>query len=177
MKARRRFRRGHPGGEPEDFLVEILDATRAAVKTPEAELSADVARLPDGRTSVILPSGRQVTGRASLRSEGRAETWVGARRLAIRLSDPLRELAGEGSRVNAAAAEIRAQIPGRVVDVRVSAGDLVSPGTTLLVLEAMKMQNEIRAESDARVVTVECAAGQAVDTGAILVRLEPHPPE
>ena len=177
MKARRRFRRGGPGGEPEDLLVEILDATRASVKTPEAELLADFARLPDGRTSVILPSGRQVTGRASLRSEGRAEAWVGARRLAIRLSDPLRELAGEGSEVRSAAAEVRAQIPGRVVDVRVSAGDLVSPGTTLVVLEAMKMQNEIQAESDARVAAVLCAAGQAVEAGAILIRLEPHLPE
>jgi biotin carboxyl carrier protein len=177
VKARRRFRRGGPGGEPEDLLVEIRDATWASVKTPDSEVLADVARLPDGRTSVILPSGRQVTGRAFLRSEGRAETWVGARRLAIRLSDPLRELAGQGSPVNTAAAEVRAQIPGRVVDVRVSAGDLVTPGSTLLVLEAMKMQNEIQAESDARVVAVLCAAGQAVETGAILVRLEPSPPE
>ena len=71
----------------------------------------------------------------------------------------------------------RSQIPGRVVDVRVSAGDLVSAGTTLVVLEAMKMQNEIQAESDARVVAVLCAAGQAVEAGAILIRLEPHPPE
>jgi biotin carboxyl carrier protein len=173
VKARRRFRRGLEGGEAQEIIVEIRDATRAWVKTPDAEVLADFARLPDGRQSVILPSGRQVTGRTSLRSEGRAETWVGARRLAIRLSDPLRELAGEGSGVGAAAAEVRAQIPGRVVDVRVSAGDLVSPGTTLLVLEAMKMQNEILAESDARVVAVECVAGQAVDTGAILVRLEP----
>lgn len=177
MKARRRFRRGRPEGEPEDLLVEILDATRASVKTPRAELSADVVRLPDGRTSVVLPSGRQVTGRASLRAEGRAEAWVGSRRLAIRLSDPLREMAGEGSAVTAAAAELRAQIPGRVVDVRVSAGDLVSPGTTLVVLEAMKMQNEIQAESHARVVAVLCVAGQAVETGAILIRLEPRPPE
>jgi biotin carboxyl carrier protein len=177
VKTRRRFRRSGPGGEPEDLLVEIRDATRASVKTPDSEVLADVARLPDGRTSVILPSGRQVTGRAFLRSEGRAETWVGARRLAIRLSDPLRELAGQGDGVSAAAAEVRAQIPGRVVEVRVRPGDRVSAGTTLVVLEAMKMQNEIQAESDARVVAVLCAAGQAVDTGAILIRLKPHPQE
>jgi biotin carboxyl carrier protein len=175
VKARRRFRWGRPGGEPAELVVEIRDATRASVKTPDAELLADFARLPDGRQSVILPSGRQVTGRTTLRCEGRAETWVGARRLAIRLSDPLRELAGEGSRVNSVAAEVRAQIPGRVVEVRVRPGDRVSAGATLVVLEAMKMQNEIQAESDARVVAVECAAGQAVDTGAILVRLEPGP--
>jgi biotin carboxyl carrier protein len=176
MKARRRFRREVEGADPQEILVEIRDAARASVKTPDGEVHADFARLPDGRTSVILPSGRQFTGRISPRPGGRAETWVGVYRLALRLSDPLRELAGEGA-VGSAAAEIRARIPGRVVEVRVSAGDLVSPGTTLLVLEAMKMQNEIQAESEARVEAVECVAGQAVDTGAILVRLEPRPAE
>lgn len=175
MKARRRFRR-EVGADLQEILVEIRDAARAWVKTPAAEVQADFARLPDGRTSVILPSGRQLAGRVSHRASGPVETWVGAHRLAIRLSDPLRELAGEGA-VGSAAAEIRARIPGRVVEVRVNAGDVVSPGTTLLVLEAMKMQNEIQAESQARVVSVECVAGQAVDTGAILVRLEPRPAE
>lgn len=157
--------------------MEVRDEGKARVSAPDAEVVADYARLADGRTSVILPSGRQLAGRASLRSGGRAEVWVGAHRLAVHLSDPLRELAGEGVGVGAAAAEIRAQIPGRVIDVRVSAGDLVSPGTTLVVLEAMKMQNEIQAESDSWVVAVLCVAGQAVDTGTILVRLESRPPE
>jgi 3-methylcrotonyl-CoA carboxylase alpha subunit len=177
VKARRRFRRGLAEGQAQELLVEIRDASRARVQGPGAEVLADFARLPDGRTSVILPSGRQLAGRASLRSGGRVETWIGARRIPVHLSDPLRELAEEGSGGGAAAAEIRARIPGRVIDVRVGAGDLVSPGTTLVVLEAMKMQNEIQAESDARVLAVECVAGQAVDTGAILVRLEPRSPE
>ena len=177
MKARRRFRRGLHGGQAQDLQVEVRDGGEARLRTSDAEVVADFARLPDGRTSVILPSGRQLAGRASLRSGGQGEAWVGARRLAVHLSDPLRELAGESVGVGAVAAEIRARIPGRVIDVRVSAGDLVSPGTTLVVLEAMKMQNEIQAESDSRVVAVECVTGQAVDTGAILVRLEPRPPE
>jgi biotin carboxyl carrier protein len=68
--------------------------------------------------------------------------------------------------------EIRAQIPGRVVEVRVAAGDRIDPGTTLLVLEAMKMQNEIRADSPGTVTKVECAPGQTVETGALLIRVE-----
>ena len=177
MKGRRRFHRVLGKGETEEIVVEIRDAKQAWVKTPNGEVTADFARLPDGRTSVILPSGRQVAGRTSVRPGGRAETWVGARRLPIRLADALTEMAGEDSGVGGAAAEVRALIPGRVVEVRVRPGDLVSPGTTLVVLEAMKMQNEIQAESDARVAAVLCVAGQAVDTGAILVRLEPRPPE
>jgi len=58
--------------------------------------------------------------------------------------------------------------------VRVAVGDCVSQGTTMIVLEAMKMQNEIRAESSARVTRVECAAGDPVEAGALLLRLEPQ---
>jgi biotin carboxyl carrier protein len=60
-----------------------------------------------------------------------------------------------------------------VIEVRVAVGDRVEAGTTLIVLEAMKMQNEIRAESSARVARVECAAGDPVEAGALLLRLEP----
>jgi 3-methylcrotonyl-CoA carboxylase alpha subunit len=172
VNTRRRFHRAVPDAPPEDLSVEIRDASRAAVTTSGSETIADFARLPDGRTSVVLPSGRQIAGRASLPPGGRVEIQVKGRRLHVPLADPLRELAGEAAGAGAAAAEVRARIPGRVVEIRVSAGDLVSSGETLLVLEAMKMQNEIQAESDARVAAVECQPGQAVDTGAVLVRLE-----
>ena len=174
MNLRRRFHRAVAGAPSEDLVVEIRATARAAVTVSGSETIADFARLPDGRTSVILPSGRQVAGRSSLPSGGRAEIWVKGRRLHVPLADPLRELAGDDAGAGAAAAEVRARIPGRVVEVRVSAGDLVASGDTLLVLEAMKMQNEIQAEADSRVVAVECAPGQAVDTGALLVRLEPQ---
>jgi biotin carboxyl carrier protein len=62
-----------------------------------------------------------------------------------------------------------------VVEIRVAPGDVVAAGATLLVLEAMKMQNEIRSDSQARVETVECTAGQTVEAGALLIRLEPEP--
>ena len=179
MNVRRRFHRAVPGAPPEDLSVEIRDASRAAVTASAsgAETIAHFAWLPDGWTSVVLPSCRQISGRASLPLGGRAEIWVKGRRLHVALADPLRELAGEAAGAGAAATEVRARIPGRVVEVRVSAGDLVSSGETLLVLEAMKMQNEIQAESDACVAAVECQPGQAVDTGAVLVRLEPRPPQ
>lgn len=125
--------------------------------------------------SVLLPSGRQLTGRATVRPDGRVEAWIGARRVPVELSDPLRELAGDSADPAGRATEIRARIPGRVVEVRVAAGDQVAGGATLLVLEAMKMQNEIRVDRSARISSVECVSGQTVETGAILVRLEPAP--
>ncbi|HEV8609320.1 MAG TPA: biotin/lipoyl-containing protein [Thermoanaerobaculia bacterium] len=174
MNVRRRFvwRRG---SEHTDVSVESRDARRVTVGFGGEETIADFAKLVDGRSSVILPSGRQLTGRAVARAGGDVETWVGARRVHLDLADPLQELAAESNRSSGGAKEICARIPGRVVEVRVASGDRIDAGTTLLVLEAMKMQNEIRADCAGLVTSVECSAGQTVETGALLVRVEADP--
>jgi acetyl/propionyl-CoA carboxylase alpha subunit len=66
--------------------------------------------------------------------------------------------------------EIVAAMPGRVVEVGVQPGQEIKAGDVLLILEAMKMQNEIRAEADAVVREVACRPGDAVEAGAVLVR-------
>jgi biotin carboxyl carrier protein len=159
---------------PAELTVDSRDGQKVTVDGPAGPTLADIAKLADGRRSVILPSGRQLTGRASSQPDGRIEAWIGARRIQLELVDPLRNLAAESESAEGGAMEIRAQIPGRVVEVFITPGEVVAAGKTLLVLEAMKMQNEIRADSPARVAKVECAAGQTVETGALLVRLEPE---
>ena len=59
-------------------------------------------------------------------------------------------------------------MPGRVVEVAVAAGDRVEPRSLLLVLEAMKMQNEIRCARGGLVTRVAVEAGKAVEGGALL---------
>ena len=66
---------------------------------------------------------------------------------------------------------LRAPIPGRVVKVLVRAGESVGAGQTLLVLEAMKMENELRAPRDGVIATVYTTEGAAVETGQDLVSL------
>jgi biotin carboxyl carrier protein len=169
---RRFFRRR--GDERELLEVAIRDGRFAEVKTPAGKTTAECATLPDGRHSVIFPDGRQLAGRAVESPTGRVEAWRGAHRLAVDLADPLRDLAAAQRDAFGGPREVRALIPGRVVEVRVREGDEVAAGATVLVIEAMKMQNEIRAESAARVTLVECAAGQTVEAGALLLRLEPE---
>lgn len=71
--------------------------------------------------------------------------------------------AGRGPKVT------RAAMPGVIAEVRVEAGQTVAKGDVLLILEAMKMQNEISAPGDAVVEEVFVTAGEAVAGGAKLV--------
>ena len=67
--------------------------------------------------------------------------------------------------------EIRAIIPGRVAAVRVTAGDAVEAGDAVLVVEAMKMQNELRAPRAGTVERVAIAAGDTIELGDLLLVL------
>jgi 3-methylcrotonyl-CoA carboxylase alpha subunit len=66
-----------------------------------------------------------------------------------------------------------APMPGRVVAVHVRPGDRVEPGTPLVVLEAMKMENEFRATAGGSVSQVAVTPGQAVNAGDLLVVVTP----
>ena len=68
--------------------------------------------------------------------------------------------------------DIRTPMPGAVARVLVSVGDAVAPGQILVVVEAMKMENEFKAPIAGRVAEVAVAAGQTVDANALLVVVE-----
>jgi biotin carboxyl carrier protein len=70
------------------------------------------------------------------------------------------------------AKEVRAAMPGKVVAVLIEAGATVERGQGLLVLEAMKMENEIAAPRAGKIAEVCVKPGQAVEAGELLVRIE-----
>jgi pyruvate carboxylase subunit B len=63
-------------------------------------------------------------------------------------------------------------MPGMIVRVQVVEGDVVQPGQGLVVMEAMKMENELRATAVGTVSRVRVAPGTAVEKGALLLELE-----
>jgi pyruvate carboxylase subunit B len=105
-------------------------------------------------------------GRYAIGWDGRSDV--------VEVTDPLSHLAQQvaaGSQTHARR-RVTAYMPGRVMTVLVAEGDTVVAGQGLVVLEAMKMQNEIQAERGGVVRAVAVAAGEAVDGGDLLVEIE-----
>ncbi len=67
---------------------------------------------------------------------------------------------------------IKTPLPGVIIDVKVNVGDTVTKGQTVVVLEAMKMENNINADRDGKVAAIQVAKGDTVADGAVLVVLE-----
>jgi biotin carboxyl carrier protein len=98
---------------------------------------------------------------------------VGASEALLQVEDALhRRLAAAAQPRDKARGEtLRAPIAGKVVKLLVAVGDNVAPGTAVIVLEAMKMENELVAERGGAVSAIHKQPGQAVETGDVLVEL------
>ena len=84
---------------------------------------------------------------------------------------------GGGAGASGAGETISTSMPGKVVAVLVEPGDVVEPGQGVIVVEAMKMENELKASAPGVVQKLCAAAGDAVEGGAPLVVLGPVPEE
>jgi len=79
-----------------------------------------------------------------------------------------------GGKTKKKSGKVSANIPGKVVTVEVSVGDEVTEGQVILILEAMKMQNEITAPVTGKVIEVHCEEGQSIEANVPLVMIEPE---
>lgn len=67
---------------------------------------------------------------------------------------------------------LTAPMPGTIIQVKVNIGDIVTKGQTLIVYEAMKMQNELTSNYDGKVVGIATEVGKIVKTGEVLIIIE-----
>jgi biotin carboxyl carrier protein len=100
------------------------------------------------------------------------ELSVNGARIAVELYDPRASRERQGSAANRGRISIAAQMPGKVVRLLVSAGDAVEEGQGLVVVEAMKMQNEMKSPKTGRVVEVRAKPESAVAAGEVLMVVE-----
>ena len=71
----------------------------------------------------------------------------------------------------AGSVKVNAPMPGKILSVKSSVGQAVKKGDVLLILEAMKMENEVVAPEDGTVASIDVAAGDSVEAGAVLATL------
>jgi biotin carboxyl carrier protein len=144
---------------------------RFRVSVDGAEQVVDARALRPGSWSLVI-GGKSWLVDLDHRRTGIAAS-VGDSAAVLQVEDALRKrlASAAGARVHASGESIRAPIAGKVVKVLVSVGDQVAPGTAVIVLEAMKMENELAAERGGTVKAVHKQAGQAVDTGDLLVEI------
>jgi len=106
---------------------------------------------------------------------GRYSLWVDGYRFEVEALDERTRAIRDLSAANAAPsgpAPVLAPMPGLIVRVNVGVGDMVEAGQGVIVMEAMKMENELRATASGKVKSVEVSPGTAVEKGAVLVSLE-----
>ena len=156
-------------GDPEGGEIGItvhFRRTGYVLDLPGGAAPARGERTADGRVAIDLAGARAeavVVRRGAeftVLDQGRAH--------ALTLVDPL----ADAGQAEAGGGHLTAPMPGKIVAVRVKAGDAVTRGQPLVVLEAMKMEHTITAPADGTVAAVRFAAGEQVEEGAELVALE-----
>jgi biotin carboxyl carrier protein len=155
----------------------------SAVEVDGQETRASLVWVDRDRAILVRGSGEEATRTPVLFGPPRTnpdgtvgrEVVVGGWRLDLVLESERRAALRDRSRRGGSVAgrsgplEVRAIIPGRIVAVSVTAGEAVTAGQQLLVLEAMKMQNELRAPRDGTIERVAVAVGATVEVGDVLM--------
>jgi len=174
-----------PSAEPRAFEHQLEIETAFAAEQGQARYHvddhqvelADWARLGSGLYSILL-EGRSFevrVSRAPGAAHGQRDTQeyivrAGPESFRLTVSDS-RSRRTLGTAGSAGPREITAPMPGKVVKLLVQEGDEVTAGQGLLVMEAMKMQNEMRAPRAGRVERIYAIENGGVETGAPLLRL------
>lgn len=128
-----------------------------------------------GGLFALLVEGRSLSVVVEPAGAGRLRVTLEGRQVEVRVQDEqdlLLERFGMAEEAGAGLREVHAPMPGLVLDVFVEPGQAVQAGDGLLVLEAMKMENELRAEMDGTVRAVHVKSGDAVGKNELLLEFE-----
>jgi biotin carboxyl carrier protein len=157
------------GEREHEVLIERRDAL-FVVTVDGVASQADVRELAGGFLSIVM-NGRSYE--VSVEAEG--DTYRvrhGASRQTVTLTDPSRKAREAGLGASKGPQEVVTLMPGKVARVLVQVGDQVQPGQGLVVVEAMKMENEIGSPKAGKVVAIHVEPGRNVEGGASLVVVE-----
>jgi acetyl/propionyl-CoA carboxylase alpha subunit len=129
--------------------------------------------LDDRRGALTLRAGGRTFDVTYWKDGGELHLDLGGSALAVEILDPLRssEDGNTGGEISGKR-EIRAAMPGKVVAIKARVGEAIHQGQGVVVVEAMKMENEVLAPGAGTIVSMEVAPGQTVEKGTLLFSIE-----
>jgi len=161
------------GGREHELAVEALADGRFRVTRDGREVVWDARRI--GRSWSLLPAGGGAAREVDVEPVGAGGLSITCGDLIgvpARVSDRLhREAERAAASKPAGPAEIKSPMPGKVVRALVKAGEAVTAGQPVVVVEAMKMENELKSPRDGKIAEVRASEGQAIEAGQTLVVL------
>ena len=172
MRTTRYFARTKKGEEPQAVDVTPLGESRYSVTLGGVKHELESLVLPHGAVSLIIDGHsyavefEEAGDEVKVLVKGQVTKVDVADERKLRLRAAAAGFTVEGKQT------VSAPMPGKVVKVFVKAGDEVKEGQGLVVIEAMKMENELRAPHDATVAVLHVSEGAAVENGAKLVVVE-----
>jgi len=156
----------------ETWPVEVVEADGGyRVRVGEEWLDVDACFPASGPASLLIGGASYLVDIGE--RDGDVLVTVSAVTLRLRVEEPGRGAGRRRGTTGGGEERLVAPMPGRVVAAHVRAGDCVEANAPLIVLEAMKMENEFRATTGGVVSDVGVVAGQAVNAGDVLVVIRP----
>ena len=147
------------------------DASDGQFRIDETAGTCDVTATAPGKYSVVVDGEQYLVNVAGVGNGSyRVDTRNGS--FDIEIVDPRRLSAGGAGLSAEGPQTITAPMPGKVVEVKVAPGDAVNEGDGVVIIEAMKMQNELKAVKTGTVAAVNVSAGDSVAPGSALVVIE-----
>ena len=140
-----------------------------------APVTYDIIRLPNGDCHLVYEDkSYTITVEDKNPSTGKLSLSINGRRLNTQLENKLAQLLKSMGMESGKKKlkELKAPMPGLVLQTLVSAGDVVTEGQELLVLEAMKMENAIKSPQDGTIKTVEIQDQQKVEKNQVLITFD-----
>jgi biotin carboxyl carrier protein len=161
-------------GEREEDLLIKLEAGRVLAQIGDRVYNLDVRETePDGYLFFLNTNVHECRVSERAGAKDTFDIAVHGRSYEVTIVDPKRLRSGQNSdRQHHGVAEIRAQMPGKVVRVHTEAGKPVEKGSGVIVVEAMKMQNEMKSPRDGVIVSINVQAGDTVNAGDVLAVIE-----
>ncbi len=153
------------------YTVSLDDGEgRVVLSVDGRSLEIDMAALHGEHAYSLLVNGRSYTAVAAAQGEHREVKVNGVSSEVAVEDEELARLRGQvKSRRRAGGEQIKAPMPGRIVSISAAVGDTVETGQGVVVIEAMKMENELRAHASGIVKDIRVGEGDTVDKNDVLV--------